>query len=99
MDKLESITSTKNLSCSGILSNYLRDEVGDYSDNLKVITKQVDPTHTSGVIKKHDIIAMTQNRGGTRGNPNITIKKIKRCERGDVIATRERRLILFAQLT
>ena len=30
-----------------------------------------------------------------RGTPNITMKKIKRCRRGDAIATRVRRSMIF----
>ena len=43
----------------GVLSNDLCDEVGDCSDNLRAIAKKVDPSHTSIVINKHDIVAMT----------------------------------------
>ena len=89
----------KNLWHSRVLSDDFRDEVGDCSDNLKAITQKVDPTHTSIVINKHNIVAMTSNGGSTRGTPNITMKKIKRCRRGDVIKTRVRRSMMFAQLT
>ena len=56
LDKLKSIIDMKNLRCSGILSDNLRDEVGDRSDNLKVVAEKVDPTHMSVIIK--NIITM-----------------------------------------
>ena len=69
--------------------------MGDRSDNFRVIAKKVDPTHSSVAINKQDIIAMTRNGEGTRGTRNITMKKIKRCGRGDAIHTRVRRLMIF----
>ena len=73
----------------------LCDEVSDCSENLRAIVEKVDPTHTTVVINKHDIVAMTGNSGGTKGTPNIARKNIKRCRRGDVITTRVRRLMIF----
>ena len=73
LDKLESVSGTENLRHSGILSNNLCDEVGDRSDNLKVIAEEVDSTHTSVVINKYYIVAMTPERGGMRGTPNIIV--------------------------
>ena len=55
LEKLESVISTKNLR----RSDNLYDEVGDYSDNLKAVAEKVDPTHTSVIIKKHNILTMT----------------------------------------
>ena len=37
----------------------LCDEVSDCSENLRAIVEKVDPTHTTVVINKHDIVAMT----------------------------------------
>ena len=62
--KLHSIIDTKNLRHREILSYNLRDKVRDCRDNLNAIIEKADPTYTSVVIKKHDIVAMTQNRGG-----------------------------------
>ena len=59
LDKLESIISTKNLRRSGILSDNLHDEMGDCSDNLKVVAEKVDPTHKSVIINKHNVVTMT----------------------------------------
>ena len=59
LDKLKSIISMKNHWCSEVLSDNLRDEVGDCSDNLRAIKEKVDQTHTSVVINKHAIVAMT----------------------------------------
>ena len=42
LDKLESVISKKNLNHSRILSENLRDEVGDCSDNLKAVAEKVD---------------------------------------------------------
>ena len=67
LDKLLSVIGMNNLRCSGILSDNFRDEVGDRSDNLRVVVEKVDPTHMSVIINKHDILAVTRNRGGTRG--------------------------------
>ena len=47
LDKLKSVISTKNLWRSGVLSDNFYDEVGDCSDNLRAISKKVDPTYTS----------------------------------------------------
>ena len=99
LDKLESVIGMKNPRHSRILNHNPRDKVGERSENLKVVAKKVDPTHTSIVINKHDIVAVTRNRGGTRGTPNVEVKKIKRCKRGNVIVTRVRRSMIFAQLT
>ena len=99
LDKLESIMGTKNLRRNTILSDYLCDAMGARSDNLKAIVEKVDPTHMSVVIKKHDIVVMAQNRGDTRGTPNIIVKKIKTYRRGDNIMTRVRRSKMFVQLT
>ena len=49
----------KNLWCSGVLSNDFCDEVGDCSDNLRAFAEKIDPTHTSIVINKYDVVAMT----------------------------------------
>ena len=59
LHKLTSIISMKNLWCSGVLSDNIRDEVGDCSDNLMAIAEKLDQTHTSVVIKKHGIVGMT----------------------------------------
>ena len=59
LDKLETIISTKNLRRSGILSDNFRDELCDYSDNLRVVAEKVDPTHTSVIINKHNIVMMS----------------------------------------
>ena len=59
LEKLEGVISKKKLRCSGILSDNFRDEVGDYSDNLKAVAKKVDLTHTSVIINKHNIVTMT----------------------------------------
>ena len=67
LEKLESVIGTKILWHSGILSDNLVDEVDDCSDNLRPIAEKVDPTHTSIVNKKHDIMAMIWNRGAIRG--------------------------------
>ena len=83
LDKLKSIIGMKNLRCNEILSDNIRDEKDDRSDNLSVVAERLDPIHTSVIINKHDIIMMTQNKGGMRGIPNITVKKIKRCGRVD----------------
>ena len=99
LEKLKCIIDTKNFRLSGTLSDNLWDEVGDHRDNLRVVVEKVDPTYASVVIKKHSIIAMTQNIGGTRRTLNIIMKEIKRCRRGDAIAIRVRRLMMFAQLT
>ena len=37
LDKLLSVIGMNNLRCSGILSDNFRDEVGDRSDNLRVV--------------------------------------------------------------
>ena len=87
LNKLESIIGTKNLWRSKILSNSLCNKVGNHSNNLRAITKEVNPTHTGVIINKHDTVVMTQNRRVTRGTPNIIVKKIKSCWRGDVITT------------
>ena len=58
LEKLKSVFNTNNLRRSGILSDNLCDEVGDYSDNLKVIVEKVDRTHTSDFINKYDIVSM-----------------------------------------
>ena len=79
LDKLKSIIGTKNHWRSRILSDDFHDEVGDRSDNVRVIVDKVDPTCIGVIINKHDIVEITQNSGGTRGTPNITVKKIKRC--------------------
>ena len=63
LEKLESIICMKNLLPIGILSNNLHDKVGDHSDNLKAIVEKADPTYTSIVINKHDVVAMAPNRG------------------------------------
>ena len=55
LDKLKSVIGTKNLRHSRILSDNLRDEMGDYSDNLKAVPVKVDPTYTS-VVDKSKII-------------------------------------------
>ena len=47
------------------ISDNLHHEVGDHSDNLRAIVEKIDPTHASEVIIKHNIVAMTQNRGDT----------------------------------
>ena len=99
LEKLKSIIGTKNLRHSRILNDNLCDEVGDCSDNLRAIVEKVDPTHTSLIINKHNIVTITQNRRGKRETPNITVKKIKRCCEGDAIMTRVRRSMMFAQLT
>ena len=49
----------KNLWHSGILSDNLRDEVGDCNDNLKAVTEKVDPTHMGVIINKKNIVTMT----------------------------------------
>ena len=49
----------KNLRHSGILRENLHDEVDDCSDNLKAVTEKVDPTHTSVIINKHNILTLT----------------------------------------
>ena len=59
LEKLKSVIPTKNIWHSGVLSDDFRDEVGDCSENLRAITEKIDPTHTSIVINKHDIVAMT----------------------------------------
>ena len=59
LEKLKSIIRMKNLRRSRILSDNLRDEVGDYSDNLRVVVEKVDLTHTSVIINKHNIVTMT----------------------------------------
>ena len=59
LEKLESIICTKNLRCSGILSDNLRDEMCDCSDKLREVAKKVDPTHMSVIINKHNIVTMT----------------------------------------
>ena len=59
LDKLESVISTKNLRHSGILSYNLCDEVGDCSDNPKAVVEEVDQTHKSVIINKHNRVAMT----------------------------------------
>ena len=58
LDKLESVINTKNLRCSGILSDNLHDEVGDCSDNFRIVVEKVDPTHLSVIISKHNIVRM-----------------------------------------
>ena len=63
LDKLESIIDSKNLRHSGILSGNLRDEVGDCSDNLRAVVEKIDPTNTSIIINKHNIITMTEIEG------------------------------------
>ena len=73
--------------------------INDLSENLRAIAEKVDPTQMSVVVKKHDIVSMTQNRGVTRGTLNITMKKIKRCRREDVVTTRVRISMIFAQMT
>ena len=83
---------------SRISNDKLCDEVDDHRDNLRAISQKVDPTHMSVVTNKQDILAMTRNKGHPRGTPNITMKKLKRCIRGDTITTRLRRLMLFTQL-
>ena len=99
LDKLENITSMENLWRSVILSDNLCHELCDHSDNLRAIADTVDSTHMSLVINKHNTTAMTQKEGITRRTPNITMKKIKRYVREDVITTRLRRSTLFTQLT
>ena len=96
LDKLKSVIGMKNLRCNEILSDNIRDEKDDRTENLRVITEKVDPIHTSVTIDKQDIMTMAQNIGGTREIPNITMKKIKRCGRVDAIMTRVRRLMMFA---
>ena len=59
LGKLESIINMKNFRRSEILSDNLRDEVGDHSDNLIENTEKVYQTHTNLVINKHNIVAMT----------------------------------------
>ena len=59
LDQIESFIGMKNLRCNGILSDNLCDEVCDSSENLRVVAKKVDPTHTSVIIKKHNIVTMT----------------------------------------
>ena len=59
LDKLNRVISTKNFRHSGILSDNLRDEEGDCSDNHRAVAKNIDPTHTSVIIKKHNIVTMT----------------------------------------
>ena len=98
LDKLESVITTKNLRHNRILSDNLCDEVGDRIDNLRVVVEKVDPTHPNIIINKHNIVTMTSKGGGTRGTPNIIVKKIKRYGRGDAIKTRVRRSMMFAKL-
>ena len=52
LDNLNSIINAKNLRHSGILSDNLRDKVGDHSENLKAVAEKVDPTHMNIIIKK-----------------------------------------------
>ena len=59
LNKLESSIGTKNPRRSKTLSDNLHDEVGDHSDNLRVVEEEVDPTQMSVVINKHYIVAMT----------------------------------------
>ena len=59
LEKLECVISLKNLRRSRILSDNLRDKVGDCSDNLKAVTKKVDLTHTSVIINKHNVVMVT----------------------------------------
>ena len=65
LDKVHSIIDTKNLRRREILSDNLCDKLRECIDNLKASAEKVDPTNTNVVINKHDIIATTQNRGGT----------------------------------
>ena len=58
LDKLERIIDMKYLKYSRILSENLRDGVGDHKDNLKAVAQKVDPTHKSVIINKHNIVAM-----------------------------------------
>ena len=46
LDKLENVISMKNLKRGRILSDNFCDEVGYYGDNLRVVAKKLDPTHT-----------------------------------------------------
>ena len=39
----------------------------DSDDNFRAIIEKVDPTHTSIIINKYNIVAMTQNKGDMRG--------------------------------
>ena len=59
LDKLDSVISIKNLRDSRILSDKLSDEVSDCSNNLRAVAKKVDPTHTSLIINKHNMVTMT----------------------------------------
>ena len=59
LDKLKSDFDMKNLRRSEILSDNLCGEVGDCSDNLRVVVEKVDPTHMSVIMTKHNIITMT----------------------------------------
>ena len=53
LDKLENVINTNNLRRSEIFSDNLRDQVGDCSDNIRAVSKKVDPTHTSVIINNH----------------------------------------------
>ena len=64
LEKLESFIDTNNLRHCGILSKNLHDELGDRSDNLRVVVEKVDPIHMNIVINKHDIVAIARNKGG-----------------------------------
>ena len=59
LNKLEGAIGMKNLRRSGILSDNLRDKVGDHSANFRAVVEKVDQTHTSVIINKHNIITMT----------------------------------------
>lgn len=63
LDKLKGIFSMNNFGSSDILGDGFSDEVNKYENDLKAITKEVDPTDTSVIIDKYDIITMAQNRG------------------------------------
>ena len=59
LEKLKSIICTKNLRHRGILSDNLLGKVGECNDNLRAIVEKVEPTHTSVIINKHNILMMT----------------------------------------
>ena len=82
LDKFDSIIGTKNLWCIGILSDNFQDKKGECSDNLRVIANKIEPTRTSIVINKHDIVAMTQNGGVQEGPQTSQCKRSKGAEEG-----------------
>ena len=85
LGKFQGIVGAEDFGSGGILGFDLSEETDECGKYLSTVLKEIDPTHTSVVVNKDNVVCVATDGGGTRRTPNVAMNEVERGGRGKLI--------------